>query len=178
MTKVTTKTKQRLPARSSVLGRIARLPDTPFSDIKTLWQQLFETPMPTHNRQYLERRIAYRLQEIEFAQQQPAVLERNAARIDELLNRTQAIAKAKTKTKAGRGELVKLVPGTVLTREFGDCEHRVVTLPDGQFEYQGKPYRSLTAIANLITGTRWSGPAFFGLRSKSLIQGDNQGDSQ
>ena len=176
MTKATTKTKQTPQSRSSVLGRIARLPDTPFSDIKSLWQQLFETPMPTHNRQYLERRIAYRLQEIEFAQQQPAVLERNASRIDDLLNRTQATTKAKSKSKnkAGRGELVKLVPGTVLTREFGDTEHRVVTLPDGQFEYQGKPYRSLTAIANLITGTRWSGPAFFGLRSKSLIQGDNQ----
>lgn len=169
-----TKTQPKASPRSSVLGRIARLPDTPFSDIKTLWQQLFETPMPTHNRQYLERRIAYRLQEIEFAQQKPAVLESNKNRIDDLLNRTQTTSKAKSKSKAGRGELVKLVPGTVLTREFGDAEHRVVTLPDGQFEYQGKPYRSLTAIANLITGTRWSGPAFFGLRSKSLIQGDSQ----
>lgn len=174
MTKATTKTKQTPQSRSSVLGRIARLPDTPFSDIKSLWQQLFETPMPTHNRQYLERRIAYRLQEIEFAQQQPAVFERNALRIDELLNRTQTTTKAKSKNKAGRGELVRLVPGTVLTREFGNSEHRVVTLPNGQFEYQGKPYRSLTAIANLITGTRWSGPAFFGLRSKSLLQGGSQ----
>lgn len=146
---------------SGVIGRITRLPDTPFEEIKLLWQQFFATPMPTHNRQYLERRIAYRMQELEFAQQHSAVLERNKARIDTLLERT------KPKAKAGRGELVKLVPGTVLTREFAGAVHRVVAMPDGQFEYNGKPYRSLTAISNEISGTRWSGPAFFGLREKT-----------
>lgn len=146
---------------SGVIGRIARLPDSPFEEIKLLWRQLFSTPMPTHNRAYLERRLAYRMQELEFAQQQPEVLERNKARIDTLLERT------KPKAKAGRGKVIKLVPGTVLTREFGDTVHRVVTMPDGQFEYQGKSYRSLTAISNAITGTNWSGPAFFGLRSKA-----------
>lgn len=152
-------------ALSGVIGRIARLPDTPFDEIKALWQQLFATPMPTHNRLYLERRLAYRMQELEFAQQQPAVLERNKAGIDRLLERT------KPKTKAGRGELVKLVPGTVLTREFAGAVHRVVAMPDGQFEYNGKPYRSLTAISNEISGTRWSGPAFFGLREKAVKGG-------
>ncbi|MEQ6340553.1 MAG: DUF2924 domain-containing protein [Gammaproteobacteria bacterium] len=42
--------------------------------------------------------------------------------------------------------------------------HRVVAMSDGQFEYNGKPYNSLTRIANEISGSRWSGPAFFGLR--------------
>ncbi len=66
--------------------------------------------------------------------------------------------------KAGRGELVRLAPGTVLSRDFMGKTHRVVAMPDGQFEYGGKPYNSLTAIANEISGSRWSGPAFFGLR--------------
>lgn len=149
------------PALSGVIGRIARLPDTKFEDIKALWKQLFPSPMPTHNRQYLERRIAYRLQEIEYAQQNPGVLERNRARIDHLIDST------KPKTKVGRGEVVKLVPGTMLTREFAGTVHCVVTMPDGQFEYMGKAYRSLTAISNEISGTRWSGPAFFGLRDKA-----------
>ena len=144
--------------QSNVLGRIARLPDTKFDDIKTLWKQLFDAPMPTHNRQYLERRIAYRIQELEFAQRDPALLERNKARIDALIEATRP------KAKAGRGDMVKLVPGTMLNREFAGMTHRVVALPDGQFEYNGKPYRSLSSIANEITGTRWSGPAFFGLR--------------
>ena len=145
------------PAMSGVIGRIARLPDTKFEDIKALWKQLFTSPMPTHNRQYLERRIAYRLQEVEYAQQNPGVLERNRARIDHLIDST------KPKAKAGRGEVVKLVPGTMLTREFAGTVHRVITMPDGQFEYMG----SLTAISNEISGTRWSGPAFFGLRNKA-----------
>ena len=143
---------------TSVFGRIARLPETPFPEIKALWQQLFATPLPTHNRQYLQRRLAYRLQELELAQREPAVLERHRARIDHLLERTRP------KARAGRGEPVTMVAGTVLARDFGGTTHRVVALPDGQFEYQGKPYRSLSAIANEITGTRWSGPAFFGLR--------------
>ncbi len=146
------------PALSGVIGRIARLPDQKFEDIKALWKQLFASPMPTHNRQYLERRIAYRLQEIEYAQHNPGLLERNKARIDQLIDST------KPRVKAGRGEVVKLVPGTMLTREFAGTVHCVVTMPDGQFEYLGKAYRSLTAISNEISGTRWSGPAFFGLR--------------
>ena len=150
-----------LPTPSGVIGRIARLPDQKFEEIKALWKQLFTAPMPTHNRQYLERRIAYRLQEIEFAKQNPGLLERNKARIDQLLETT------KRNAKAGRGEVVRLVPGTMLTREFAGQVHRVVTMPDGQFEYMGKAYRSLTAISNEISGTRWSGPAFFGLRDKS-----------
>lgn len=141
-----------------MLGRIARLPDTKFEDIKSLWKQLFDLPMPTHNRQYLERRIAYRMQELEFAQRDPDLLARNKARIDALIEAT------KPKAKAGRCELVRMVPGTMLNREFAGMTHRVVAMADGQFEYMGKPYRSLTAIANEITGTRWSGPAFFGLR--------------
>jgi len=149
------------PALSGVIGRIARLPDQKFDEIKELWKQLFAFPAPTHNRQYLERRIAYRLQEIEYAQQNPGLLERNKARIDQLLETI------KPKTKAGRGEVVRLVPGTMLTREFAGTVHRVVTMPDGQFEYKGKAYRSLTAISNEISGTRWSGPAFFGLRDKA-----------
>ena len=144
-----------------VIGRIARLPDTKYEDIKTLWQQLFATPLPTYNRQYLERRIAYRMQELEFAKREPGLLERNKARIDALIEIT------KPKAKAGRGEVVKLVPGTMLTREFAGTVHRVVALPDGPFEYLGKPYGSLTAISNLISGTRWSGPAFFGLRGRA-----------
>lgn len=141
---------------SSLAVRIAKLPDLPFDEIKTLWQRLFGKPNPTNNRSYLERRIAYRLQEVEFAGEHPELLARNRERIDALVERQDR--------RRGRGETVKLVPGTVLTREFLGVEYRVTTLPDGQYEFKGKPYRSLTAIANEITGTRWSGPAFFGLR--------------
>ena len=140
--------------------RIARLPSLPFDEIKSLWQRLYGKPAPTHNRPYLERRLAYRLQELEYAGVHPDLLARNKERID-------ALVQQQSRKKRIRGELVQLVPGTVLTRDFLGVEYRVTTLPDGQYEYNGKPYRSLTAIANEISGTRWSGPAFFGLREKS-----------
>jgi hypothetical protein len=58
---------------------------------------------------------------------------------------------------------VALVPGTRLLREWQGRTHQVTAMPRG-FEYGGKTYRSLTAIARHITGTAWSGPLFFGLR--------------
>ena len=57
-----------------------------------------------------------------------------------------------------------LSPGTRLMREWQDRTHHVTVLVDG-FDYEGVPYRSLSAIARRITGTPWSGPAFFGLKS-------------
>ena len=59
----------------------------------------------------------------------------------------------------------------MLTREFNGVVHRVVAMPDGRFEHKGKPYNSLTAIANEISGTRWSGPAFFGLKGPKIRKG-------
>ena len=147
-----------LSAQPGIVARVARLPDTPFPALKKLWTQLFDTPLPTHNRSYIERRIAYRIQELEMAKTQSQLLTSNKKRIDALLDQTRPVQ------KAGRGEHVRLAPGTVLTREFMGQTHRVVAMSDGQFEYNGKPYNSLTAIANEISGSRWSGPAFFGLR--------------
>lgn len=151
------------PRHSNPVGiaaRVAALPSAQFVDLKKLWAQLFDVPMPTHNRSYIERRIAYRLQELDLTQSkdQSGLLSSNQRRIDLLLEQT------KPSQKAGRGELVRLAPGTVLTREFMGQIHRVVALPNGRFEYAGKPYNSLSAIANEISGTRWSGPVFFGLR--------------
>ena len=60
---------------------------------------------------------------------------------------------------------VELTPGTVLVREWDRQSHRVMVLPDG-FAWNGQTYDSLTKIAFAITGTRWNGPRFFGLRDK------------
>ena len=60
---------------------------------------------------------------------------------------------------------VKPVAGTRLMREYQGVQHSVTVTGDG-YEYQGRPYRSLSAIARAITGTRWNGLLFFGLRSR------------
>ena len=125
------------------------------TEIKALWRKLFGRDNPTHNRQFLERRIAYKLQEIEFRTVDPQLLERNARRIQALIETGKA---------PKRDRELRLVPGTVLTREYRGIEHHVAVTQDGQYAYQGRRYPSLSMIAREITGTRWSGPLFFGLK--------------
>lgn len=61
---------------------------------------------------------------------------------------------------------INFVPGTVLLREWGDREHKVLVTAEGPFEYEGSTFKSLTAVARQITGAHWSGPMFFGLEQK------------
>ena len=85
----------RLPATPpSVLAQIARLPELPMPEIKALWQKLFGADTPNYNRPVLERRIAYRLQEVEFRNVDAALLERNQRRIEALLETGRPIPPA------------------------------------------------------------------------------------
>lgn len=68
------------PTPPSVAAQIAGLPDLPMAEIRALWKRLHEPEAPTHNRRLLEKRIAYRLQEIEFRKVNPELLERNRRR--------------------------------------------------------------------------------------------------
>ncbi|GGH55041.1 hypothetical protein GCM10010975_12200 [Comamonas phosphati] len=140
----------------SVAAQIARLPELPMPEIKHLWQRLFGGDTPTHNRQFLERRIAYRLQEMEFRKVDAGLLERNKRRIASLIE----TGKVKKRDRDYRP-----AAGTVLTREYQGVAHRVIVTQDGQYDFQGRMYPSLSMIAREITGTRWSGPLFFGLKA-------------
>lgn len=145
----------------AIIAKIAALPNMPMDDIKALWKSLFGTDNPTHNRQFLERRIAYRLQEIEFRKVDRALIDRNKRRIQ------QIIESGKNK-KSDRD--LQLAAGTILIREYQGKEFQVMVSVDGQYEYEGRPYRSLSRIAKEITGTAWSGPVFFGLKIKSTVK--------
>jgi hypothetical protein len=57
-----------------------------------------------------------------------------------------------------------VVPGTVMVREYNGLTYRVTVLDDGRFELEGRPYKSLSAVARAITGSSYSGPVFFGLK--------------
>lgn len=143
-------------APPSVASQIARLPELPMPEIKALWQRLFGDDTPTHNRQFLERRIAYRLQEVEFRKIDANLLERNKRRIASLVE----TGKVKKRDRDYRP-----AAGTVLTREYQGVEYRVIVTQDGQYDFHGRMYPSLSMIAREITGTRWSGPLFFGLKA-------------
>ena len=150
---------------ASVLAQITALPDLPMSDIRALWLELFEGDTPTHNRQFLERRIAYRLQEVEFRKAHRALMDRNKRRIQTLME---------SKPNKSPDRSVCLMAGTVLTREYQGQTHRVMATVDGQFEYEGRTYRSLSKIAREITGTAWSGPVFFGLKPSATPKAANK----
>ena len=143
-------------APPSVASQIAQLPELPMLEIKALWQRLFGEETPTHNRQFLERRIAYRLQEVELRKVDATLIERNKRRIASLVE-TGRIKK--------RDRDYRPPAGTVITREYQGVEHRVIVTQDGQYDFQGRIYPSLSMIAREITGTRWSGPLFFGLKA-------------
>ncbi len=148
-------------AARSIAAQIAALPDVPIGDVRALWKKLFGTEPPNSNsRPIMERRIAYRLQETEFRKQDAAMLERNKRHIAALIE----------KGKNVRPRVYTPVPGTVLVRRYRDQEHRVTVLLDGQFEYLGQPYGSLSQVARKITGQTWSGPLFFGLRASPHLE--------
>ena len=109
-----------------------------------------------HNRPFLERRLAYRLQENAFRTVAPELLERNRRRLDALVE---------TGKNRRRDRDYRPVAGTVLTREYQGVVHRIAVTADGQYDFQGRNYPSLSMIAREITGTRWPGPLFFGLKA-------------
>lgn len=140
---------------ASMATRIARLSDWSWSDLTKEWRRLFGTDPLVINRRFVEKCIAHRWQEIEFAKADRALLVSNQRRIDELVTTGQL-----------KRQPVGAIPvaGTELLRIYAGIEHRVLILSNDEFEYAAKRYPSLSMIARAITGTRWSGPAFFGLR--------------
>ena len=139
----------------TIITRLAALKDTPTADLRTLWGKLFDTDSPRQNRRFLESRLAYRIQELEYGGLKPATIERLEALGKELSVGKLVLRRIRTDQHP--------ISGTRLIREYQGVEHCVTVLDNG-FEYQGRPYKSLSAIARAITGTRWNGWVFFGLR--------------
>ena len=141
--------------RSKVPARLAALPTQPIAELKAEWRRLFGTEPPPYNRRFLESRLAYRIQELAYGGLRPETL----ARLEALGEHIDG--KGMTLRRARRDQ--RPLPGTRLLREYQGVEHIVTTTRDG-YEYRGRRYQSLSAIARAITGTRWNGWMFFGLR--------------
>ena len=139
----------------TIITKIAALKDTPTADLRTLWSKLFESDPPRQNRRFLESRLAYRIQELEYGGLKPATIERLEALGGEFSGGKVTQRRIRTDQHP--------ISGTRLIREYQGIEHSA-TVTDNGFEYQGRPYKSLSAIARAITGTRWNGWVFFGLR--------------
>jgi hypothetical protein len=139
----------------TVLARLAALKTISVNELKAEWKKLFGTSAPNNSRQFLELRLGYRIQELAYGGPSQDTVRLLNALADELESGSQR----KSKVRHSRMPMA----GTRLVREWNGVEHTVTVLRDG-FEWQGRTYKSLSAIARAIAGTRWNGWRFFGLR--------------
>ena len=141
----------------SVIARVAALKTTPTPALKAMWRDLFETEPPPYNRRFLESRLAYRIQELAYGGLKKETIERLEALGEQLDGGDSAKRRARLNGRP--------IAGTRLIREWQGVEHSVTVLRDG-FEWQGRPYKSLSAVARAITGTRWNGLVFFAIKNQ------------
>jgi DUF2924 family protein len=137
--------------------KIATLTDLTAQQLRTEWRRLYRNHPPRLSRDLLVRTIAYRMQELAYGGLSKATQRRLIALTKEL----------QTSGSIASDPGPRVRPGSRLVREWRGRTHTVVVTEDS-FEYAGKPYSSLSKIAQAITGAHWSGPRFFGLnRSKA-----------
>jgi hypothetical protein len=145
---------------------LVRLPELDLGELRQQWRALYKADASPHlSRELLVRAVAYRMQEAALGGLRPK-------RQRQLRHFAQQLK------ESGEGRIrsrPELKPGTRLVREWRGRTYEVLVLDDG-FSWQGTPYRSLSALARKITGTAWSGPLFFGLKTtRSAAVGSSQG---
>ena len=140
---------------SEIETEIAPLRDLDLAGLRARWRTSFGRQAPAHlPRHLLLRLLAYRIQADVLGD-----LDAATARV---LNRLAGRGSGDTRPIVND---VGLRPGTLLVREWAGASHRVTVLNEG-FAWSGGSYKSLSKVARAITGTRWNGPRFFGLREK------------
>ena len=143
----------------TVLSQLAALKGASAVDLRAQWRKLFDSEPPPYNRRFLESRLAYRIQELAYGG-----LSRDT------LERLRAMAKqydGKTPTERKTRPVHRPITGTQLIREWQGISHCVTVRAD-DFEYLGRPYKSLSSVAHEITGTKWNGWIFFGLKNHQV----------
>jgi hypothetical protein len=140
------------PAERTMQGDLASLRMRKYAELRALWAEAGLPGQPRLCRRILAALIAYKQQERAVGGLSPSV----ARQLREIAGETGR------SPNVSRFAHTRIKPGTRLQCEWHGELHEVTVL-ESQFAYRGKPYPSLSAIARLITGVRWSGPAFFGL---------------
>ena len=137
-----------MTTQDPILARLAALKSMSVNDLKAEWQALFNAPAPNNSRTFLESSLAYRIQELTYGgpdKQTRRLLDLLADEVEGTLTRKAQIADPRNP-----------VVGTKLIREWDGTAHTVTVLKDG-FDWGGQRYKSLSAVARAITGTRWRG---------------------
>src|SRR6185437_11568585 len=134
-------------------AEIRRLPDLSLEELRSRWKALFGHPAPRSlRRRFLVRAVGYQMQ-----------VEAYGGLSTSTKKRLRAIASAVRQGNPDAAGIRTIRPGTQMLRQWRDQTHTVTALTDG-FEWDGKTYKSLSAIAKQITGTSWNGYAFFGIK--------------
>jgi len=153
--------RSRTSTKTSVEDEIAHLRGLDLKGLRSRWQGVFQRPAPAHlTRHLLFAVIAYRVQADHFCDldhETKLVLDRTVAKEARLAMSARLAGFDRKRTE--------LAPGTVLVREWDRQSQRVMVMADG-FAWNGQTYDSLSKVAFAITGTKWNGPRFFGLREK------------
>jgi hypothetical protein len=151
----------RFSTKTSIEHEIAHLRGLDLKGLRSRWQSVFQRPPPGHlPRHLLFAIIAYRIQADrlgDLGHETKQVLDRTDAKSSGVTISARLVSFDQKRTE--------LTPGTILVREWDRRAQRVMVMPDG-FAWNGQTYDSLSKVAFAITGTKWNGPRFFGLRDK------------
>jgi DUF2924 family protein len=135
-------------------AEIGRLPELSLLELRVRWKTLFGHPAPKSlRRNFLARAVAYQMQVEAYGGLSVATKRR-------LREIAHAVRNGDANAMLGSG---RIKPGTQMIRQWQNTTHTVTALADG-FEWNGRTYKSLSAVANAITGTNWNGFAFFGIK--------------
>jgi hypothetical protein len=137
---------------------VAAIGELSNTELKRAWEQVHGVPSPAVVPSLLARDLAHRTQ---LAAVGGALDRRLARRLRDLI----AADAGAVRSAASSTSSTCLAAGSQLLREWGGVTHRVIVEPGGRYLYDGRHWRSLSAIARAVTGTRWSGPRFFGIGS-------------
>jgi hypothetical protein len=147
-----------LPDRETLSIEIARLRDLHIKELRGRWHTVLGSSPPSHlPRHLLFRVVAYRLQADRYGD----LDDENKRLLDHSETPEEAVRRALDSTR----RRTEVRPGTIFSREWNGQIHQVTVLAEG-FAWSGKTYPSLSKVAFAITGSRWNGPRFFGLRDK------------
>jgi Protein of unknown function (DUF2924) len=141
---------------ASILAQLTALRGAPASTLMVKWRELFDNEPPPYNRRFLESRLAYRIQELAYGGLKKETVERLRVLAKQYDGKPGGPAKVRSDRRP--------ISGTRIIREWQGVQH-CVTVRGEDFEYQGRPYKSLSAIAREITKVRWNGWVFFGLKN-------------
>ena len=148
----------------NILAEILALKDLSVLELQTKYSELFDGKKATsNNKTYLWQRIAYRIQEIEYGGLPAEALNKLKALTQEYdpINNQALRSYAVERYHASRDRRLP-IPGTVINKKYKGTEIRVKALEHG-FEYNGKVYKTLSAVAKAITGAHWNGFSFFNM---------------